>query len=234
MIKYLTCISAFILANLSLNAQLLNKSDSILIKNYWNKINIKSIDSNNNFLYSGIDNNLNIIFPNEELSHNRVILKTNNGKIFKNDGGWLTIPGHSGRSFISIYLITLNSDSLIIGKKEFIVKQVPVPVLKLHENIIKDSAILNHKIFYTADSLKLYFTDDLSASNNWFQIKNFTIGYSFGGKYVSVDNEGAVFSTKSLELISKMEINQQLVINITSITPTGILKYLPLIRFRVY
>jgi hypothetical protein len=107
-------------------------------------------------------------------------------------------------------------------------------VLKLSENIIKDSVVLNRKIFFNGDSLKLYFTDDLYDSNNWYKVNNFTIGYSFGGKYVSVENEGPVFSPKSLELISSLSPNQPLVINITSVTPTGILKFMPLIRFRVY
>lgn len=193
-----------------------------------------SVDSKDNNLYNGIDNNLIINYINDESKQFNIILTTNNGRMIKSENGWLTIPRNAGRSFVTIYLISLNNDTLLIGKKEFTVKKVPYPVLKISNTVISDSMWLNRKIFFTKDSLKLFFTDDLPESNYWYQVKFFTIGYSFGGRYISIDNNGPSFSNKSLEFIRKLSQGHQLVIKVTSVTPSGILKFLPLIRFRIY
>ncbi len=235
MIKINASILVLFLYIISVNSQPLNKTDSLLFK-YWNKILVKSGNSINNYLYSGIDNNLEISYPDEEIKKYNLFLKSNNGLISNSEDGWFTVPDHAGRSFISVFIVTLSSDTLMIGKKEFIVKKIPFPVLKVNGNIIKDSIVVNRQIFNSGDTLKLYFTDDLPESNNWFEITNFTLGYMYGFKYVSLNNEGAVFSPESLELIENLRRNQQLVINVTRVTPTGIvvLRELPLVRFKVY
>lgn len=216
-----------------LNAQKMSANDSLILNNYWNKVAINSTDSKGNFLYCGIDNYLEISLPDTILKSTQLFLGVNNGIIVKSENGFLTIPNNAGRSFVTTYFINDNNDTLIIGKKQFIVLIVPSPTLCVGKIFIKEKSVINRATFFTADSINLFFTDDLPESDKWFRIEHFTVGYYYGGMFISSDNDGAKLSPKTLNFIKKLPPGQELVIKVNSITKSQIITYLPLVRFNL-
>jgi hypothetical protein len=204
-----------------------------LVSLYHGKITPHSLLSLSDLLYCGIDNNLTISYPDKEASSYKVFLKTQNGKVLVTDDGFITIPRSTGKSFFVLYLITPRHDTLQIGRKEFTVVNVPLPCLKIGKVVIKDQIYVDRQIFMGSDSLKLFFTDDIPESNDWFQIKYFTIDYSNGGVYNTIDNNGPVFTDKAKQIISHVQPFKELYIKVITIAPTMITKYMPSISFRV-
>ncbi|HEY4787693.1 MAG TPA: hypothetical protein VIH57_16665, partial [Bacteroidales bacterium] len=147
-----------------LNGQELSKSDSLLQRKYYHKIYPRAVNSKHNLLYAGIDNTLEIQYPDELSKTLKLFLKTHNGILFESGNGYITIPRNAGRAFISVYLLTETQDTLLIDKKEFTVVNIPIPSLKIGSIVIMDQSVINRSVFFKNDSLKVYFTDDLESS----------------------------------------------------------------------
>jgi hypothetical protein len=214
--------------------QHLDESDSLLMKKYWNRVVVKSVSSINNNLYTGIDNYLTLVCPDKESSEFTYFLSSNNGDIYEYDQGtYLTIPARSGRSFISVNVITEENDTLLIGKKQFSVMNLPSPCLKIGNTVINDNSVVNKNIFYGNDTLKVYFSDDLPESLTWYNIERFSMGFTISNLYKSVENEGPIFKQQTLKLIDKPQLGVEYVIKILSVAPSGLLRNLPLVHFRL-
>jgi len=213
----------------------LSAYDSLLIKTYRNKILPKAVNSKKDFLYNGIDNTLILQFPDEASKSFKYLIKTHNGIIDKGDvaSRYNIIPRNSGRAFISIYVITKKVDTILVGKKEFTVLSIPQPSLKIKDVVISEQSSIDRRIFFTGDSLKVLFSEDIPTSDTWCIIERFNVGCVYGGVYVSVDNETPLLTGKTLDFIKKLKPAQELVIKVTSITPTGIIRHLPIVRFRI-
>lgn len=233
MIRLVISILLYCLFSGFLLAQKMSRADSIILRTYWNKISIKAIGSQGDFLYNGIDNYLKINCPDIITQNLNIFPSVNNGKIFKTDNNYLTIPKYAGRSFVTTYYINENNDTLIIGKKQFVVLPIPYPVLCVGKTVIREKSRINRSVFFTSDSLKLFFTDDFPESDKWTKIERFMIGYTYGGIYISLDNEGPIISPKTFDFIRKLPPGQELVIKVNSITPSQVMTYLPLIRFKI-
>ena len=216
----------------SVFCQKISEADSLLRQKYYHRVFPKAINSINNFLYDGIDNAMVMEYPDEASKKLHYLVKTHNGIIFETDSGYITIPKNTGRAFISVFMLT-DHDTILLGKKEFTVLNVPIPTLKIGKSIVKDLAAIDRQDFFRGDSLKVYFTDDLEYSDNWCKVEYFNIGYVFGGKYFSVDNKGPMLSGKTLDFIAKLKFNQEIVIKVMSVDCSHIFKHLPLVRFKI-
>lgn len=213
--------------------QKMTSNDSSLVRNYWNKITVEATESKNNYLYAGIDNTLKITFPDENSKKLQLYWGVNNGQIFRTGDLYLTIPRKAGWSFVTTYCITENNDTLVLGKKQFIVKNIPAPTLLIGNTHLCENCTVDRKAFYTGDTLKIFFTDDYAESNQWVSITNFSVGYSYGGMYLSVNNEGSVLLPHTVNFIQKLKPGQQTVIKVIATTPTRMLRQMPLTRFSV-
>jgi hypothetical protein len=235
--KYFVTTLLFLLFLLSINvtAKNIDGADSAFIKQYWNRVNIKTISSNGNNLYNGIDNYLQLIYPDRQSSTFKYYLTTNNGDLYEYDEtSYLTIPKNIGRSFISIHVITDENDTLLIGKKQLPVLNLPFPTLKIGNTLINDNTDIDKNIFLNGDTLKIYFTDDLPESSSWYKIEGFSIGYSFGKIYVSADNNGSVFTEEAKKLLAKIKPGWDVNIKINTVSPSGLLRNLPLVKFKTH
>jgi hypothetical protein len=229
-------------SNLSLNycqsfnsQKKLSASDSLLVKTYRNKILPKAINSIKDVLYNGIDNTLVLQYPDETSKSFRYHLKSHNGLAYKSENGpgFNVIPRNSGRAFISVFIINKNNDTVLVGKKEFAVINIPLPCLKIKNVVIKDQSSVDRRVFFAGDSIKVLFSEDIPSSDTWCIIERFNIGYAYGGVYVSIDNETPLLTNKTREFLKKLKPSQELVIKVTSITPTGIIRHLPIVRFKI-
>jgi hypothetical protein len=218
-----------------IDAKNTNGNDSLLIKQYWNRINITSITSKGNNLYNGIDNYIQLVFPDKASSTFHYYISTNNGNIYEYDEtSYLTIPKSSGRSFFSIYIITENNDTLMIAKKQLNVLNLPLPSLKIGNTVISEQTLIKKEILLGGDTLKVFFTEDIPESVNWYKIERFSVGYIYGTIYVSADNNGPIISDEAKNLLNKIRPGIEINIKINSVSPSGLLKNLPLVKFKVY
>jgi hypothetical protein len=216
-------------------AHTIDGADSALIKRYWNKVNIKSISSLGNNLYNGIDNYIQLIFPDRQSSTYKYYLTTNNGELFEYDEtSYLTVPKNIGRSFISIHVITDENDTLLIGKKQLLVLNLPRPILKIGNTIISDQSDIDKQVFYKGDTLKIFFTDDLPESSNWYKIGWFSIGYAYGKIYVSAENNGDVINDEAKNFLNKIKPGCEVNIKVNTVSPSSLLRNLPLVKFKIH
>jgi hypothetical protein len=212
-----------------------NAEDSALMKKYWNRVNIQSITSKGNNLYNGIDNYVQLVFPDKTSSTFKYILTSNNGEIYEYDEtSFLALPKTNGWAFIAISIITENEDTLLIGKKRFPVINLPLPALKIGNTVISDQSDIDKNIFLSSDTLKVFFTDDIPECTTWYKIERFSIGYAYGKIYVSADNNGAVFKDEARTLVNKIRQGLEVNIKVHTVSPSGILKNLPLVKFKTH
>jgi len=223
-----------LLVSLTVSAQKLNSHDSLLIKKYWNRIYPISITSKSGNLYSNINNYLELKFIDDEIVPFRITLKTNNGTLVPENNKFITFPKYAGNSYISIYIITSNDDTLLIGKKKFTVLHIPDPCLKVGNTVINEKSAISRNVLLRGDSLKLFFTDDLPESSHWYNIEYFNSGYTYGGSFFYEDNKGPLFSKNAISAIKKQHPGQELVIKVVSISPKAEhFRIMPIIRFRM-
>lgn len=214
-------------------AQRLSSSDSLLIKKYWDKIQIYSTTSKSGNLYVNINNYLSLKFPGNEAPPYELILKTNNGKVETLDNKYITVPKFIGNAYIRVLAITPKQDTLLICKKKLSVLGIPEPSLIIGNTVISENSTINRNALLSGDSLKLFFTEDLPESTRWYRIDYFNAGYTYGGAYFYEDNKGAFFSKKSLEIVRKQLPGQEFVIKVIAISPMPEYNFiLPIIRFK--
>lgn len=214
-------------------SQRIDYNDSLLIRKYRNKVYPKSVTSVSNTLYAGIDNDLVMVYPDEKSKTYNYIVTTNNGSLYKTEDGYLNIPRNAGRSFFSIYLINEDHDTLLIGKKQFIVRNLPLASIKVGNVLISEGAEINKSLFMNGDSVKMFFTDDLPESAEWYIVKSFTVGYPYGKQFISADNDGPVVGEDVKSLINKVTENREISIRVNIVAPSGILRFLPITKFRL-
>lgn len=222
----------FAFSCLNIYSQRIDYNDSLLIRKYRNKVYPKSISSLSNTLYVGIDNDLVVVYPDEKTKTYNYIITTNNGSLYKTDEGYLTIPKNAGRAFFSIYLINEDRDTLLIGKKQFVVRNLPMASIKVGNVLIKEGAELNKALFLNGDSIKLFFTDDLPESAEWYIVKSFTVGYLYGKQFISAENNGPIIGEDIKDLIRKIIDNRDISIRVNIVAPSGILRFLPITKFK--
>jgi len=234
MVRPISFVFLFLSLSIQVYTQSVSKSDSLLIRKYWDKIQLKSVTSKSGNLYVGINNYLELMFPSNEAVPYKVVLKTNNGKTQLINNKFVTIPTFAGNSYLRIYIINSNSDTLLVGRKKFTVFSIPDPSLIIGQTVINEKSNINRNVLLSGDSLKLYFTDDLPESSQWYHIDYFNSGYTYGGAFIYEDNDGAVFSKNSIEMIRKQMSGQEFVIKVVAVSPAAKhFRILPIVRFKI-
>lgn len=210
-----------------------DEKDILVQQSYYNKVIPISISSKSNLLYNGIDNFLRLQFPDEASKKFHYYVKSHNGIVTRTDSGYVVVPKFAGRAFISVFMITSHKDTLILGKKEFKVVNLPLPTVKVGDVVINSESVVDRKTFFSGNALKVFFTDDIPNSDTWCNVLYFNLGYSFGGSYVSVDNNGALPSKETIDFIKKIRSGQEITIKVVNISSSIVVKDLPLVRFRM-
>lgn len=206
----------------------------MLRRKYYHQVYLKATQSKADILYNGIDNPLEIHFPDEFSKGLKYTFKTHNGLLFETGSNtYMTIPKNTGRAFISAYFINDHKDTILVGKKEYSVVNLPIPTLKIGRELIKDESLIDKRAFLTGDSLKVFFTDDISNSDEWCTVEFFNLGYTYGGRYISVDNKGALLSNATLDFIKNLRPDQIVTIKVSSIRCSMIYKNFPFVRFKI-
>jgi hypothetical protein len=194
---------------------------------------IISLTSKKGILYNGIDN-LMMIDSSLFVGSDTLIVKTNNG-IFLNDtcNNYLCIPNKLGTMWLTIYAVT-GSDTSMLGYKYFQVLNIPEPLLTINGRPMETPAFLSKNELMDCDSLGVYFSEDIAGSEQWMIITEFSLGYSYGGFYVSHTNSSNKFTFETREIINRLGPDREISIRPTAKAQGNIMKPLPIYRIRIY
>jgi hypothetical protein len=189
--------------------------------------------SHKGFLYSGIDNFLKID-PSLYENYDTLIIRSNNGKIFSDTNNlFLIIPDRPGK--VRLTLIGLNDkDSISVGYFYFTVFGVPEPKLTLNNIPIATPCSIPKKVILDCDSLGVYFSKDIVGSENWVKIARFTLGYNYGGFYVSLLNPSNKFTSNTKEIINQLGPYREITIRPTIESEGMVFKDLPIYKITIY
>jgi hypothetical protein len=194
---------------------------------------IKSITSSKDILYNGIDNRLRLdqkVF----YGFDTLLLHSNNGSILIDTlNTYLCYPEKVGSLWLTVYSI-LNNDTAMLGFKYFLVENIPEPLLTLNNRPIKTPITLPKSTLISCDSLGVFFSEDLKGSENWMTITEFSLGYSYGGYYVSHNNPSNKLSKSTKDIISKLGPEKELSIRPVVRSEGKVMKQLPIYRITIY
>jgi hypothetical protein len=161
---------------------------------------IYSTTSMSNTLYTGIDNRL--VFQDSLFSnYNNLVFKCNNGKIMF-DSSHFVVPRRAGNLRVEIHDES-NDNTDTIGFYNFKVNPLPSPSIAFNGNIIKDSLKINIKDFTHADSLFIIVSDDIPESKDWILVKEFSVGYNYGGYFIGATSPNNIITDEMKALVEK-------------------------------
>jgi len=162
---------------------------------------IVSLTSKRGVLYNGIDNILKLNQPLDSVIKYTFLMQTNNGYITKDTGTYyLCIPQRTGELRLTLFKIAAY-DTIMIGYRFFLVENIPDPLLTINSRPISTPITLPKMALLNCDSLGVFFSEDIPGSDGWMTITEFTIGYSYGGFYVSHTNLTNKLTDKTKALI---------------------------------
>jgi hypothetical protein len=192
-----------------------------------------SLTSKKGILYNGIDNVLSIdssFFVNSDT----LLVQTNNGVIVNDTcNRYLCIPRKIGTMWLTVYSV-IKTDTLMLGFKYFSVQNIPDPLLTLNTRPISTPAKVSKNELMNCDSIGVYFTDDIEGSEKWMSVVDFSLGYSYGGFYVSHLNPSNKFTIETKAIINQMGPDKEISIRPTVRSEGKILRSLPIYKIRIY
>ncbi|MBA7528539.1 hypothetical protein ES705_20726 [subsurface metagenome] len=191
------------------------------------------LSSKSGYLYSGIDNFIKVRSHYVKTS-DTILFKSTNGDVLHDSGQvYLLIPERPGKVRLTLYAKS-DYDTIIIGYKHFIVKRIPKPQLVVNNTIIQTSDTLMKNTLLTCDSLKVFFSDDIIGSDKWLKIKEFSLGYNYGGFHVSHFNPSNKFTEETKHIIRYLGPDRVISIRLTVESEGMITRQLPIYRITIY
>lgn len=190
---------------------------------------IVTLNSKSNFLYTGIDNVIEI----KNVPFSNYFLTTNNGIVFPDSIQYITIPSRSGKARIVVFEIN-GVDTSIFGYNYFTVKNIPDPMLKIDTFCFSEKDTISKKTFLKADSLNICFSNDIIGSENWFKIVRYSIGYVYGGFYKSYNYDGNKLNNEIKYIVNNLGPGKDIVIKLIAEGEGMLRKELPIYRLVLY
>lgn len=219
-------IAIAILGSLSLQAQYQTRYGTLLSDG-----KIYSETSLSNTLYLGIDNRIGV---NKRLldQHDSIILKTNNGKILY-DSTYFILPRRVGRLRIEAY--AQNGTSLdTLGYYNFKVENLPTPRIAFDNHLLSDTLMVSVESFLRVDSLYIVVSEDIPESRNWIRIREFSLGYNYGGYFIGKTSGSNAVSYEMKELVLKEGAGRYFSIKVITQSDGSLLHTKPIYRVMFY
>jgi hypothetical protein len=185
------------------------------------------------YLYSGIDNFLKID-PSLDKEYDTIIINSNNGKIFSDTNNlYLIIPDRPGK--VRLTLTGINKiDSVALGYYYFKVYGIPEPKLTLNNIPIETPCSIPKKALMDCDSLGVFFSKDIIGSENWVKVSKFTLGYNYGGFYISHLNPSNRLTLRTKQILNQIGPDREIMIRPTIESEGRVIQDLPIYKITIY
>jgi hypothetical protein len=222
--SFFICLLIFTLNDISCQYRLGKQIDSGLIVTQ---------SSYKGYLYSGIDNFLKID-PLLKKDFDTLIIKINNGKIYSDTNDLiLVIPDRPGKVRLTVTGIS-KTDTIEVGYFYFVVYGIPEPKLTLNTISIESPCTIPKKALMDCDSLGIMFSQDIIGSDKWVKVSKFTLGYNYGGFYISHLNPSNKFSLKTKQILSQLGPDREITIRPTIVSEGNVSRELPIYKITIY
>ncbi len=184
-------------------------------------------------LYSGIDNHL-LLNTEEFQSPEKIWISSTNGiAVFDTLNRFLVIPEKPGKVRYTLYLIE-GIDSTLLGYRFYSVRRVPEPRLRIDQTLIPVHGQVSKSLLMYCDSLSVFVSDDIPGSESWFTVREFTLGYNYGGFHVSYVNPSGSMLMETRKILNTLGPDREISIKATMVSHSGIEKELPIYRMVIY
>jgi len=189
-------------------------------------------DSKSNSIYLGIDNRVRLkSFP---LGAN-LVLQTDNGMVFKaEDDFFVLIPVRPGRILLRAINIVASCDTMLVCSSEMIVSRFPQPALVIDSIRYSDGADISIAKLLMADSVGIYFTDDIIGIDEWYKVSGFTLGYFYGNYFISYESESNRFTEPMREALRKLFPGNEITFRFELKSNSDITMKRPIMKFRLH
>ena len=145
----------------------------------------------------------------------------------------LIIPDRPGKVRLTLRGIT-NKDTSEIGYFYFKVFGIPEPKLTLNTIPIESPCSIPKKALLDCDSLGIYFSKDIIGSENWVKVSKFTLGYNYGGFYISHVNLSNKITLNTKQILSQLGPDREITIRPTIISEGNVARELPIYKITIY
>ena len=179
----------------------------------------------------GIDNRIGV---NRNLLNlqDSLILKTNNGKILF-DSTYFILPRREGKLRIEVYMQHGTSIDTL-GYYNFNVKNLPNPRIAFDEQLLSDTLMVSVQSFLRVDSIYIVVTDDIPESREWIRIKEFSLGYNYGGYFIGETCSGNAISNEMKKLVFQEGAGRYFSIKVITQSDASLLHTKPIYRVMFY
>jgi hypothetical protein len=185
------------------------------------------------YLYSGIENFLKIDTSLNK-KYDTIIINSNNGKIFPDTNNlFIIIPNRPGKVRLTLKGVSYR-DTLQLGYFYFIVFGIPEPKLTLNNIPIETPCNIPKKVLLDCDSLGIFFSNDIVGSDKWVKISKFTLGYNYGGFYISHINPSNRFTPNTKQILNQLGPDREIMIRPTIESTGNISKELAIYKITIY
>ena len=182
------------------------------------KDTLRALNSHSNSLYAGIDNLVEVVKTN--LNYKKILIKCSNGLVFAdNTNTFNIIPSKTGTILLFVYQYD-EGDTVLVFTKAMNVLKVPSPYVDIERVKISDIQSIDREFFKKNKRFEVHVSDDFVDDSQWYNIKEFSVGFAKGQFYVSKNCLGSVLSDDAIELISKVIPGKE-VSFVFTITGTG-------------
>ncbi len=190
------------------------------------------VNSRSGIFYTGIDNPF-IIDSTIIYNTNNLFISTNNGIVFFDSVYYISIPKKSGKVRMMVYKLE-QGDTVYIGFRNFTVHNVPEPKLMFNNMVVSNNSSIPKSLIMSTDSLGIFYSSDISGSEEWTYIDRFILGYSYGGYYISHINEGNKINLETKRIINTIGPDKQITFKIIAVNTGKVIRVLPIYRLRIY
>lgn len=192
---------------------------------------VSSQTSISNTLYIGIDNRLKID-ERLQLGYDTIVFKTNNGKILF-DSTYFIIPRRHGKLRIEVHGISDNKIDTL-GFYSFKVLPFPRAHIAFDNLIITDSMKVSVESFLIVDSIYILISDDIPDSRNWIKIKEFSMGYNYGGYFIGATSSNNSITYEMKNIVFREGAGRYFSIKVITQSASSLLHTNPMYRVFFY
>lgn len=196
-----------------------------------NKDTINVLNSIHNILYISIDNPIKIV--QEDVSFKNLYVTSNNGKLIRKEDHFVAIPQKKVSTKLHVHKVT-PEDTVSLKIKELTTIYLPDPVVTMNNKKMTGQDKISKEFLLKCDSVGIYFSDDITTSQNWFEIEGFRLGYFYGSHYLSINNKGAKIQSKIKDRIRKIPQGHKITIHVQLKADNNIAIKGPTFRSKLY
>jgi hypothetical protein len=198
---------------------------------HTDKDTISSVNSFGNYLYVGIDNEVEV--NKENIPYKSIFLTTNNGDLYEDNDKFYTIPSVPGTCVIKIFKVVGNDTSFVF-LKQMVVKPLPAPYLAFNDIQLSTTKAVTKSFLLQEKPFEIHLSKDFVIDTLWFTVKEITLGYTYGKYYVSKTCTGNHFSKQLKEEINKLQPGREIDLVMKVKSSENMYKTMSVLKLKVY